>query len=82
MGTPTVLAQDTLNGKEELCAFSLDMTAVGAVADTGTGTAAGTGEAGWLQPFHSIIIRFLENRVAFIDRYGYHNLAGGLHPYG
>ncbi len=29
VGTPTVLAQDTLNGKEELCAVSLDMTAVG-----------------------------------------------------
>lgn len=82
MGAATGLAQDTPDDKRELCTISLDMAAIGAIADAGTGTAAGTGQAEGFHPLHDIIIRFLGNRVAFIDRYGYHSLAGGLHPYG
>ena len=82
MGEAAALAQDTPDYKRELCAVSLDMAAVGAIADAGAGTSAGTGQAEGFHPLYGIIIRFLGNRVAFTGRYGYHSLAGGLHPYG
>ena len=81
MGASAVSAQDTLYMERELPAVSLDMTAVGTVSDTGAGTSAGTGKTGELHPLKEVIIRFLRNRVAFTDRYGYHGLAGGHHPY-
>ena len=56
------------------------MAAVGAITDQRTRTAAGAGKAGGLHLLHDIVIRFLGNRVAFTDRYGYHNLAGGPNP--
>ena len=82
MGAAAVPAQDTLYLKRELYAVSLDMAAVGAIADKGAGTAAGAGEQAWLNMFHEIIVRFLGEGVAFTDRYGYHSFTGGLHPYG
>ena len=56
------------------------MAVVGAITDQRAGTAAGAGKAGGFHLLHDIVIRFLGNRVAFTDRYGYHNLAGGLNP--
>lgn len=82
MGPTAALAQDTPDLEQEFCVTCLDMAPVGAIADEGAGASAGTGKGGGLYLFHDIIIRFLGNRVAFIDRYGYHNLAGGFHPYG
>ena len=80
MGTAADAAQDTPDFEEGLCTVCLDMAAVGAITDQGAGTAAGAGKAGGFHLLHDIVIRFLGNRVAFADRYGYHNLAGGLNP--
>ena len=82
MGAAAALAQDTPDDKRELCAVSLDMAAVGTIADEGAGAAAGTGKAESIKLIHVIIIRFLGNGVVFTDKYGYHSLAGGIHFYG
>lgn len=82
MGVAAALAQDTPDDKRELCAVSLDMAAVGAIADEGTRAATGTGQAERINLIHGIIIRFLGNGVAFTEKYGYHSLAGGIHFYG
>ena len=80
MGAAADAAQDTPDFKKKLCTVCLDMAAVGAITDQRAGTAAGAGKAGGLRLIHDIVIRFLGNRVAFTDRYGYHNLADGLDP--
>ncbi|MCM1225169.1 MAG: hypothetical protein NC548_63030 [Lachnospiraceae bacterium] len=80
MGTAAYGAQDTPDPEKDLCPVCLDMAEVGAIADEGTQAAAGAGKACGFHLRHDIVIRFLGNRVAFTDRYGYHNLAGGLNP--
>ena len=75
-------AEDTLNFEERLAAAGFDVAVVGAMANQGAGTAAGAGKAGGVHLVHGIVIRFLKNRVAFADKYGYHNLAGGSDPKG
>lgn len=80
MGTAAYGAQDTLDSEKDLCPVCLDMAVVRAITDEGAQAAAGAGKAGGLHQLHEIVIRFLGNRVAFTDRYGYHNLAGGLNP--
>ena len=82
MGVAADAAEDTLDFEEELCTAGLDVAVVGAMADQGAGTAAGAGKAGWVHLVYGIVIRFLKNRVAFADKYGYHNLAGGSDPKG
>lgn len=82
MGAATALAQDPPDDKREFCAVSLDMAAVGAIADKGARAATGTGQAERIELIHSIIIRFWGNGVVFTDKYGYHSLAGGIHFYG
>lgn len=78
MGTAAAAAQDTPDFQPAYGAISLDITMVGAITDQGSGAAASAGKLGRFYRFHELIIRFLRNRVAFIDQYGYHNLAGGL----
>ena len=82
MGVAADAAEDTLDFEEELCTAGLDMAVVGAMAEQGAGTAAGAGKAGRVHLVYGIVIRFLKNRVAFADKYGYHNLAGGSDPKG
>ena len=82
MGVAADAAEDTLDFEEELCTAGLDVAVVGAMADQGAGTAAGAGKAGGVHLVYGIVIRFLKNRVAFADKYSYHNLAGGSAPKG
>lgn len=78
MGAAAAAAQDTLDFQPAYGAICLDITVVEAIADQGSGVAASAGKLGRFYRFHEFIIGFLRNRVAFIEQYGYHNLAGGL----
>ena len=72
MCVSTLLADDTADMKPQVTVPEFHCPVIVTVNGKATGMTAGTGKPVELEGIYHIIINFLRNRIAKIDRYSYH----------